>query len=162
MSKANLQLWNCLLRPWGSRILWGSAESRECTGWFLLLDHPAGIPGNLVSLCPAGKQQQWAPGSWRREKRGNPGCVSILAVQFSGTHKSQSVLMGICRGLSGKPCDSDSSVVWGFLSAPRLIICLLWKKIARTRTWSPQKVLRLLPFMVPFRVVCCHFVVLEK
>lgn len=33
--------------------------------------------------------------------------------------------MGSFRGLSWKPCDFDSSVLWGFLSAPRLIVCLL-------------------------------------
>lgn len=61
----------------------------------------------------------------KREKEAQDvGFVLLQLYSLAHTQESQLVLMGIFRGLSWKPWDSDSSVAWGILGVPKLIIRL--------------------------------------
>lgn len=60
-----------------------------------------------------------------RKKKEKVLSIFLQLCSLTHTQEGPLVLMAIFRGLSWKPYDFDSSVAWGFLSSPSLIICLL-------------------------------------
>lgn len=135
---------------WKANSCWWCRLPEPCRSWALCPKHsgrarssePTQVP---ASTCPCQLPPRWEPGRlgcgtvllrndsskplWgeeeeRKEEAQDVGFVLLQLYLLAHTQESQLVLMGIFRGLSWKPWDSDSSVAWGIRGVPKLIICL--------------------------------------